>query len=212
MTLKIKSGLWLLLLLILVGGESAFSQVNPKGDFKPSTMRRLGARVGYYGFNNFGELGIGYLVLNQPCNDGRGYPICTFPKKLEIDLTSEFKFNFDEPLIGAKLSVSYVVFCTPPINRMYLKTYHSAYGVSRIIYRTIGHTILGASLIHYTDFDKSDYVLRPEFGIMLPQNIYLANGKINLNMRIIFSSISYLDKVKSFDIPKQNLALLFLVK
>jgi len=204
----------ILLFFILAVAIPAFYQVNPKGDFQPSTLKRLGLRFGYYGFNNFGELGVGYLLMNDPCNEVGGYPICTFPKKLEIDLTSEFKFNFKDPLIGVKLSLSYGVFCTPPTNRLYVKSYHRYPKFSGVLYRTIGHSVLGISLIRYTDFKLSDYVPRLEGGIMGPQNIYFFKGKLNLNVRLMYSYAVYLDKdrIESFGLPNENLALLFLLK
>jgi len=203
----------LTVLIITCVFVSSFAQVNPKGGFKSSSGNKAGIRFGYHGVLNFAEIGVGYLIINRPCNEISGYPICTFPQKLQVDLSTEIGLNFDKLIIGPKLSISYGVFSTPRMNKMYVKTYNSRWRFSQILYRTIGHSFLAISIIDYTDFKTNNFAVRPEIGIMAPQNIYLGkNGKVNLNIRLVFGQNIYLNSQKTLNLAKQTISLLFFVK
>ncbi|PCJ89854.1 MAG: hypothetical protein COA57_00630 [Flavobacteriales bacterium] len=182
---------------------SSFAQLDV-AEYSLKYKHRIGTRFGYHAVNNFAEIGIGKILFDKPCNRSthRAFgPVCSFPRKLEMDLTLEGRLSKDF-VFGQKFTVIYTIFAWQDT-----KDFHN-----KLLYHTLGHSLLGVNFCHYTDFNTSKFVLRPEFGFMLPQRLALSrHGMPQLNMRVVYGFNIFQNKTEYYNMGNHQVSLLFLI-
>ncbi|MCI5056936.1 MAG: hypothetical protein MRY83_12550 [Flavobacteriales bacterium] len=170
---------------------------------------RTGVRFGYRGRNDAIELGVAHLFIDKPCNRSthRAFgPACSFPKRLELDATFEYKLNpgIHKQMIGQKLSLLYTLLAWQD---------GLDYG-HKITYYTFGHTLWGLDVVHYTNLKESRVFPAFEIGLMSPHERLgvLSHSRIQLNARITYTYNQFLsDEESYFGLNRHNISLIFTV-
>ena len=203
--LLLKYGCFLLFFMLVSLTEA---QKQYQAEYHLWRDRSTGIRLGYGANPGIIEIGLGRIFLDKPCNRSthRSFgPVCSFPKKFEIDATIELptKKLIEEKkyLWGQKLTVLYTLMGAQDSKMFGHKSF----------YYTIGHTLWGCNFVHYTDFNSDIYFFRPEISWMAPQRISLSKrDKLHLNMRITYGFNSPSDAVRKAGLKNHQFSILFL--
>ena len=171
-----------------------------------------GVRLGYNWTNNFGEVGIGHILIDKPCNQDQHHAfhsICSFPKRLEVDGTFDFALD-QRKIYSQKLTLLYTIFARQTnVDRQHF--------IHKVIYFTFGHIIAGANAINYTDFESNKVVFGTELAWMAPERIGLRRkmkkDKLQLDMRVSYLYNWRVTEAQIYGLRKHQFAVhcLFLI-
>lgn len=191
---------------------AVYTHAQMSEEYSIKRLTKTGLQVGGHIGNGIGiaEIGLGRILIDKPCNHSHNKAFaskCGFPKKLEMDATLEFNF-MNNMLYGQKLTLLYTIFAWDNTDDFNNKPF----------YYTVGHTLLGCSVVNYTpDFRTSNVVfLRPEISWMAPQRLRVIHqaqsDRLEMNIRITYgyNVVSDLSKLYGMGRHQFGISCLFL--
>ncbi len=194
---------YLFISLCFILTHGVFAQLDKEYQIKAKS--NTGLQTGLYFNNTILELGVGHIFIDKPCNrsTSRAFgPMCSFPKKLEVDLTWEY--NLQKSIHGQKITLLYTIFSSEETKQFNYK----------IFYYTFGHILVGLNAINYTDFKSNRIFLRPEVSLMAPQRMAIGSiykkRQLQMNARLVYGFNITSSTSKIYNMGRHQIGFLFL--